>query len=326
LQQSIPILLGANIGTTVTTLTASLKLNLYAKRAAVAHFLFNLIGALIFLPIIIPFARLIEILGGAPANQVANAHTIFNIVVALLFIFWLKVFSRLIEKIIPGKEEEILFKTKYINEKVPKKINDALLLIEKEMKYSLEITKKMFKKSYLLLKEHSPKEHDKLKRLESLDDLLDQSIESFLMDIAKKELSSKESKKILLLVRISNAIEQLGDLADDLGSLPQKLEDEGIKIPKDSKLGINELYKKFETLLQKTVLKFPQPLSKQEFNKELSNEFSLLQEEYYFHMQRAMKRKSITGSIFVESASIIESSLTKLGEIIELTEEYEKVR
>jgi phosphate:Na+ symporter len=91
--QALPILLGANIGTSTTGLVVSLNMNTAAKRTATAQFLFNFLGVLLFLPFIDNFSLLIEDLGGTAAQQVANAHLIFNSTCAVIFLLAIKPFS-----------------------------------------------------------------------------------------------------------------------------------------------------------------------------------------------------------------------------------------
>ncbi len=115
LEQGIPLVMGANIGTTLTSFLAALKLGLHAKRAAFAHFLFNFGGVLIFIPFLYPFSDFILSFGGEPAQQMANAHLAFNLLAAAIFLILLKPFSKVIDHFVPGKEEEIiLFRPKYL--------------------------------------------------------------------------------------------------------------------------------------------------------------------------------------------------------------------
>ena len=92
LQSSIAILLGNNLGTTVTAVLAALGASRSAKQAAAGHVFFNLAGVLLFLPFLPLFTHVIEAAGGGIARQLANAHTIFNVVntvIQLPFALWL---------------------------------------------------------------------------------------------------------------------------------------------------------------------------------------------------------------------------------------------
>lgn len=100
LEPAIGVILGANIGTTATALIASLTLGANARKAAMAHFIFNIAGVIIVLPFITPFTRFVASLGGSPEQVVANAHLIFNLASAILVLPFLKHLETIISLLI----------------------------------------------------------------------------------------------------------------------------------------------------------------------------------------------------------------------------------
>jgi len=104
LNQAFGIILGANLGTTVTVILASLMLNFEAQRVALAHFLFNLLGILILIPFLNEFLLPISNLGIGVAQKVAVAHISFNLIFALLFLLLVKPFSNLVCRVIPARK------------------------------------------------------------------------------------------------------------------------------------------------------------------------------------------------------------------------------
>lgn len=112
--QALGIILGANIGTTSTAMLATIRMNREAKRASMAHLLFNIGGVLLILPFIHPFASFVQGLGGSPERQVANAHLIFNLGAAAIALLLIKPFCMLISRIYPdGKIDKRLERKKY---------------------------------------------------------------------------------------------------------------------------------------------------------------------------------------------------------------------
>jgi len=99
LYSSIGIIFGANIGTTTTALIASIGSNEAGKKTAIAHFLFNVIGVIIFLPLILPFIDIVQSFGGSLERQVANAHLIFNVIVTIIFLVFINTFYKSVEKL-----------------------------------------------------------------------------------------------------------------------------------------------------------------------------------------------------------------------------------
>ena len=111
LQGSIPILLGDNIGTTITALLACIGPSRDAKRTAVAHSVFNVTGAFLFIWFVPVLASFVQLITPGPeldviARQIANAHTTFNVVCTLLWLPLLGVMVKIVTFLVPGKEEE----------------------------------------------------------------------------------------------------------------------------------------------------------------------------------------------------------------------------
>ncbi len=138
---AIPILLGDNVGTTVTALLASIGQAKDAKRTALAHCIFNLSGCLLFIWLIQPFAALIRMISPAGpeveviSRQIANAHTMFNLVMTLIWTpllpYMVKIVTALIrEGAQPARE---LSTPLYLDSKLTAQPAAALRLVEKEM-------------------------------------------------------------------------------------------------------------------------------------------------------------------------------------------------
>jgi len=106
LQAALPLILGANVGTCLTAVLASIGGSVSAKRAAAVHVLFNMIGALIFLIFISPFEWLVLAL--SPYNnvalQAAMAHLLFSVIATVLFLPFVSQLVRLVTLIVPGKD------------------------------------------------------------------------------------------------------------------------------------------------------------------------------------------------------------------------------
>lgn len=104
--QSLGIILGSNIGTTITALIASIRMNRDSKRAAMAHTIFNVLAVLIMIPFAFVFGNYVQSLGGNIEQQVANAHLIFNLGAAVLFLILIKPFYWSVMKIYPLNKNE----------------------------------------------------------------------------------------------------------------------------------------------------------------------------------------------------------------------------
>lgn len=140
---AIPILLGDNIGTTITALLASVGQSRDAKRTAVAHSVFNISGAFLFIWFVKPYASLIQYISpkGAEVDvisrQIANAHTGFNLTMTLIWLPFIAVLVKIVMMVIPNKTESanilIPGATRYLDEKMINQPTAALHLVTKEV-------------------------------------------------------------------------------------------------------------------------------------------------------------------------------------------------
>ena len=97
LENAVPLIMGANIGTTATALLAMLNMDVAAKKTALSHFFFNVGGVLIFLPILLLFGDRLNEFDANPAVALANIHLVFNVAASLIFVVLINPFTRLVD-------------------------------------------------------------------------------------------------------------------------------------------------------------------------------------------------------------------------------------
>ncbi len=97
LENAVPLILGANIGTTATAFLAVINMDISAKKAAFSHFLFNVGGVLLFIPILLIFGYKLAQFEQSPAIALANIHLIFNVTTSLIFTMFINPFTRLVD-------------------------------------------------------------------------------------------------------------------------------------------------------------------------------------------------------------------------------------
>lgn len=321
LSQAIPIILGANIGTPITTILAALRLNLYAKRAAAAHVLFNAFSVILMLPFLVPFTHLIERVGGSTAQQVANAHTFFNVIWVIIFLLFLKPYKRIIEAIVPGNEEEIILAPKHLPATLPPSNAASFKLIEKELAYALEVVSKLFERSLHYLNHPSDSGNQIIIKLESLSDLLDVKVQEALMAVSHRKLTTNEGNKVMILVRMSNAIEQLGDIGDDISRLPQAMNISKVSVSEAATKNIHMIYEGFKAELAFLRQHFPRNVRTARTSQHAALE-RMIERGYVQHVERMKSRKALGGSLFVESVSLMQAANATARELVQLSRKY----
>lgn len=222
------MVLGENIGTTITANLAALVANVHAKRAAFAHFIFNVFGVIWIVLLMTPFLYVINLYMtsnglGSPVETAASVpvglsifHSSFNIINTLLLIGFVGLISRLSTKYIKSSGDDE-FRLEYINTGL---LNTAELSIEEARKETVrhaEILQKMSSNFNDLLNTDKLKKKKKLlkklQRQEEHTDRMELEISSYLMSISGAgNISSLGTNRITALLSINNDLESMGDI------------------------------------------------------------------------------------------------------------------
>jgi len=233
LHTSIALILGANIGTTVTAQLAALSANRMAKQAALAHTLFNGLGVLLtFISFYIPFhgesiflCAVKAISGsGEIGRQIANAHTLFNIATTLILFPFIPLFARICEILIPTRKDSITY--------IPleKKLLDTPAIALAQTTSTL---KSMLDKAFGMVAaeldsyDHNDEENKKaLAELDSREEEVDaqqRDIAQYLTLLMQKTLSPAQTGRIPALLHCSNDAERIGDHATIIRNIMAQL-------------------------------------------------------------------------------------------------------
>lgn len=234
-EMAAAIVLGENIGTTITANLAALVGNVHAKRAARAHFIFNVFGVVWMLLLFYPFTSFIgflmsktqwgspftigDVLPGEAAVQYSLSafHTVFNIINTLVLVWFVKFIESLVVRFTPSKnDEDEVFKLEYIGSGIVSTPEISVLEAKKEIvKFGL-LTKKMHSKVKKLVnvtdKKEQKKLHQKIEYYEGITDNIHQEIINFLAKVGNKEVTENTSEQIRGLLGACNELESLGDI------------------------------------------------------------------------------------------------------------------
>jgi phosphate:Na+ symporter len=214
LEAGVGLIMGANIGTSVTALLAAIGKPRDAQRAAVAHLVFNVLGVLIWLPFLGLLASWVEAIGGGASREVANAHTIFNVANALIFLPFVKQFAALITRLVPDKPQIGAIAPKYIDTGLLRTPDIALAKARMEML-------RMASRVQTMLVDFLPAildgDIDTMAEVEARDDEVDELhglVLEYLGRISQQKLSEDSSAELVDLLEATNALEAIGDLVE----------------------------------------------------------------------------------------------------------------
>jgi phosphate:Na+ symporter len=244
LPSAIALMLGANIGTCITGLLASIKSSLAAKRLAVAQLLFNFLGVALFFFLISPLSQVAQWTSSELARQIANAHTIFNILVVLIMLPLVGFLTSLVKKIIPGQSLETEKGAKFLDDRILKTPSLALAQSQKEVLRMARIAQAMLERSQLALENLDVPSLKFVQEQEPEVDVLHHLIDSYLTKIFSLDLSEKDSQKLSLLMHSVTDIERVGDHAYNLTEIAEIELKEKTKFSSSAEKELTLMFKK----------------------------------------------------------------------------------
>jgi len=242
-EASVALILGENIGTTITANLAAIGTNLAARRTAIAHFLFNTLGVaylLVLFPYFMDFisaitpgeadlvvqtqeqaTRLGAAIGDKPyiARHIANTHTLFNIINTIVFLPMIGLLAKLSTMLVRGAEEEVEYHLKYLDARVLNTPPIALGQARAETQRMAQIASTMVDDTLAFLLDNDQKRVPGLVKREELVDLLQKEITDFLVSLSQKSITQETSREVASMMHMVNDIERIGDHCENLWSL-----------------------------------------------------------------------------------------------------------
>lgn len=216
LPAAIALIMGANIGTCITGLLASLTSCKSAKRLSAAQFTVNILGVTIFTFFLLPFSNLVALTSSDLGRQIANAHTLFNIIISLSAVPFIGFLEVMASKIISGPAEEIDRGIKFLEYKILNIPSLALFQAQKEVLHMANITKGMLEKSQKVMFSGDKNLIIAVKNEESSVDELHHILDDYLTRISSHALSKEESQKLAILIHSVTDIERVADHANNI--------------------------------------------------------------------------------------------------------------
>ncbi len=266
LEAAIPLILGVNVGTSITVLIAGLGTSLAARRTAMAHIIFNLLGVGIVLLIIGPFTSLVLQMGDTVARQTANAHSFFNIMNTVLVFPFYKYFVRLVEFAVPGKETSLEFGPKYLDKKVLRTPVAGIQATRQELFRMANIAREMVRESIDFFYYGDRKKIAHINQKKELIDGLEESIYLYMQNLSQQSLTLQQSTTISGLMSAANNLERIGDYSQNILELAEATLDKKIESSNTTVNEVYSLYEKVDEMFEKAIRAFSDE------NKELAKE------------------------------------------------------
>ena len=249
------LVLGENIGTTITANLAAIGANKAARRAALGHLLFNTFGVMYMIFLLPWLMQLVDYLTPGAANMmtadgtrpnlarhIANLHTMFNVINTLIFLPLLPLLAKLCEKIIKGDDSPSSFRLIYLKDMLVETPTLAVVQARKEVQRMSDDALAMLKLAKEAFFERSLDKVNTIYELEKNVDLLQKEISDFLVKLFEKDISEETSKTINRLLQVLHDIEKLGDYAENIGQFTERMIEEKMGFSEKAMSEMDEIF------------------------------------------------------------------------------------
>lgn len=227
------IVFGFNIGTCITSVLSSLGSSKNAKRTALAHVLFNIIGTVIFiiLSVFIPIDKIVlSFSRDLPAAQIANLHTIFNVATTILLLPFSKKLAELSVRLIPGKDKELEeMSLQYINKNVNKDAHATFTDVRAEINRLLAIVNTNYRESIEILVNFDKDRYEEIFHREKTINHLNKEISAFIIDSLSLPMDEETSSNFVSYMRISRNLERVGDHSKNIADAAKVKSEENLE-------------------------------------------------------------------------------------------------
>ena len=223
---AIPILLGDNIGTTITAILASIGQTKNAQRAAIAHSIFNISGSLVCLCIIPFFAQFVQYISPSGreidiiSRQIANAHTTFNVVCTLAWLPFIPVMVKIVKAIIRGEDKNLkaAYEPQYLDNNLLDKPAAAMYLVSLELERLVGLADRTLNRLKLVLdSQRTAKDYEAFQEdLMILEQLQGRVTEYITKLLSGGYLTEQQSEETARLHFVTNNIQRMGERCRDM--------------------------------------------------------------------------------------------------------------
>ena len=258
------IILGCNIGACATAMLASMTGKKDAKRAALIHLLFNIIGTvIIYIALFVAGDQIVELIKSISADNgrfVANAHTLIKIAqVIMLFPFtgWL---VKMTYPIVPGEDQKVgyreSYQLKYIGDKVVFNPATAVVEVIKELERMASLAEENLNRAMNALITLDEEDIEEVYEVEKNINFLNHAITDYLVKINQTTLPIEDLNSLGALFHVVNDIERIGDHAENVADAARQRKEEGVSISKEAQKELGDMLEMVNKIIRYAVEMF----------------------------------------------------------------------
>ena len=261
---AIPIIMGQNIGTCVTAMLSAIGASKNAKRTALIHLYFNLIGTIVFMILfyainaVIPFGFLQE---AATPVGIATVHSIFNVTATILWLPFSKVLVKLATLSIKDEEqqEEAIGEDRALQLLDVRFLDTPSVAVEQSRNVAVsmaELAEESMNLSMELFVSYDEAKAERVIELESMVDRFEDELGSYLVKVSSRNLSEKDSHTLNTLLHCIGDFERISDHARNLKEAAQEMYEKGLQFSEKAQAELDVMQKAIHDILKITMLSF----------------------------------------------------------------------
>ncbi len=246
-ESALFIVLGTNIGTCITAILASIGASTNAKRAAIIHLSFNLIGTLIFTLILLifknPIVSVLALLSPLPEMQIAYFHVFFNVLTTLMLLPFINLLTGFAIKVIKEKQnDDEILKLYYIDDRILQTPAIAVAQVVKEVTNMAQLAQTNLDHAVTSMLEQDVTKKDKIYKTERKINYINKAVGRYLVKISSTQISDSDEQLIGSLFSVISDVERIGDHAKNFIEKTIEMKESEIAFSDEATAEITEMY------------------------------------------------------------------------------------
>ena len=258
INMAFPILFGDNIGTTTTAILSSIGANKTAKRAAIIHFLFNLIGTIIFMSVLrIPIqAIVLRISPNDIQRQIANAHTLFNFINVAIQLPFASLLVKAAEMLVPGTDKQDMEASKYLDVRIIETPSIALGQVNKEVVRMGDFVQENLRDIEIIFADEKYDKIDLIFEKEQIINKINREITDYIIQLSRAPLTNAQHAHVNVVLNTINDIERVGDHIENIAELAQEKLENDLHFSDDAADELKEMFRAASSAFENAMIAF----------------------------------------------------------------------
>jgi phosphate:Na+ symporter len=253
LKTALPILFGDNVGTTVTAMLSSVGTNLTARRAALVHFMFNLIGATLFLTVLPLVEWAVVKTSSDIVRQIANAHTMFNVINVAIQLPFAGLLVAIVHRLLPGEDDVLRRGPQFLDKRLFNTPSLAVTAIKKELYRMGQLASDMLAEAMRAFQNGDQNVIQGAYEKEDVINELEKEVTRYVVVLSGFEISDLQSNQLSSLIDIVNDIERVGDHAENILELAEVKCDRRLPLSESAHQDLRVMYERVDAAVKDAI-------------------------------------------------------------------------